>query len=420
MDRALLRQLIIEQNSDGIFDQGILRESLPELLGYFRTNHAIVITGPRRVGKSTLLYQVLSSLKKEDFYYFAFDDERLVSFTEQDFALLYELFLELYGERKIFVFDEIQNVSSWERFVSRLQKKKYKFILTGSNAFLLSKEFSTFLTGRHLDLILLPFSFHEFLVLKNKLPPQEISRLSPSQCRELKHAFLEFFVAGGFPEYLKVREKEILKRLYEDIVLKDVVLRYNIREKGSLREIAFHLLSQVARPFSYTSLKNAYSVKNTTTVIDFLYYLEQTYLFFYVKKYSASLKVQSKSPQKVYCVDQGLVQVVAFRNSVDQGRILENIVYLHLRRKKGLRVYYYLEKRECDFLVKEEEKISQAIQVCYELNRENRDREVEGLFDAMGAFHLQEGLLLTSGQEETILRGTQRILVMPVWKWLLS
>ena len=430
MDRELLKQLILDVNENIAKDTGIRRSALDIVLRYAKTDHTVVITGPRRCGKSTLLRQYIKKTGNA-VYYFSFDDERLTNFLEDDFSVIHDLFLELYSERKIFLLDEVQNVRGWEKFVNRMQKNKYKFILTGSNAHLLSKEFSTFLTGRHLDVQLFPFSFEEFIRSKrmcgksdcldsvDKRDAVQFENVSSREKGMLKNEFSQYFTNGGFPEFVRSEEKDILKRLYEDIILKDVVLRYGIREKEALKEIAHYLISNVARPFTYTKLRDIFSIKTTPTVIDFVTYLEETYLFFTMKRFDSSLKVQNKSPKKVYAIDNGLINAIAFKQTLDEGRLLENAVFLELKRQL-LEPYYFSEKNECDFIIKEGRHVHTAIQVTTAITAENREREVRGLKEAMNAFKLDEGLIITLNQEDAIVEDAKKIRIVPLWKWSLE
>jgi predicted AAA+ superfamily ATPase len=362
---------------------------------------AIVITGIRRCGKSTFLNQILKKQKKG--YYLNLEDPRLEGFELSDFAKVEAIMNELYGYGGIYFFDEIQNVEKWEKFVRYLVDKKEKVVITGSNASLLSKEIGSKLTGRYLQIEMFPFSYKEFLTLEQRKPSVE--------------SFEEYLYSGGFPEYLKRKNPEILHELLSDIVMRDIAVRYGIKNTSTLNRIALYLISNVGVKFSYNSIKNTFNVKSIQTVIDYVAYLENAYLIFTVPFFSYSYKQQQVNPKKVYSIDNGLSYANSVSFSKDKGRMLENVVFLALRR--GYKeIFYFEEKSECDFLVKENNKITAAIQVCYELTEENKEREINGLLTALKKFNLEEGLILTYNQNDEFVIDGKRINVLPVWRWL--
>lgn len=364
--------------------------------------YAIIISGIRRCGKSTLLHQLLGKLNS--FYYLNFEDTRLIGFEAQDFEKLDEAFDELYGEAEFYLFDEIQNVENWEIFVrSRLDRRK-KFIITGSNASLLSRELGTRLTGRHVDIELFPFSFEEMLLF--------------GQIKGSADTFDEYLFNGGFPEYLKFRKPYLLRELLNDILQRDIVARHNIRDSRSLRAMAVYLLTNAGKVFSYNGLRRMFDLGSTNTAISYVSYLEDSYLIFTVPKFDYSLKKQIVNERKVYSVDNGLSVANSASLTRDRGRMLENAVFVALRRSHR-EIYYFRERGECDFLIKEGNALSEAIQVTYELNEDNKDREINGLLEALSKFDLVGGLILTHSQEDRFTIDGREITVLPVWKWML-
>lgn len=364
--------------------------------------YAIIISGIRRCGKSTLLHQLLGKLNS--FYYLNFEDTRLIGFEAQDFEKLDEAFDELYGEAEFYLFDEIQNVENWEIFVrSRLDRRK-KFIITGSNASLLSRELGTRLTGRHVDIELFPFSFEEMLLF--------------GQIKGSADTFDEYLFNGGFPEYLKFRKPYLLRELLNDILQRDIVARHNIRDSRSLRAMAVYLLTNAGKVFSYNGLRRMFDLGSTNTAISYVSYLEDSYLIFTVPKFDYSLKKQIVNERKVYSVDNGLSVANSASLTRDKGRMLENAVFVALRRSHR-EIYYFRERGECDFLIKEGNALSEAIQVTYELNEDNKDREINGLLEALSKFDLVGGLILTHSQEDRFTIDGREITVLPVWKWML-
>jgi hypothetical protein len=420
--KPLLKEIILEQEKDRQhIDTGIPRGALSAALKQADLPHAVVISGLRRCGKSTLLNQIIKNLYQEGVYYFNFEDERLVDFNVEDFNYLYEVFLELYGDKKVFFFDEIQNVSQWEMFVRRMQGKGYKFFITGSNASLLSRELGTKLTGRNVNVELFPFSFKEFLCFKGvKLAENGLSLTAERAV--IKRYFAEYLRHGGMPEYLKYNDATLLKRVYDDILYRDIVSRYGIKQVKPLRELGLYFLSNIGGTFSYNNLKKVLGVGSMNTIKSYADFLENSYLIFLVNKFSYSLKQQFGVPKKIYCIDNGLVEAVAFQFSRNKGRFLENLVFLELRRK-GQEIYYYktTNNLEVDFLIKSGKNDLSLIQVADNLDNERtRHRELKALEKAMDELKLKTGFILTEDTEEKIKIEDKVIVVKPIYKWLLE
>lgn len=229
MDRSLLSEVVQEQRRDlESASTGTKRARLEDMLEALDLPHIIAITGIRRSGKSTLMLQALKQAFSDQIYYLDFEDERLIDFEVSDFNLLYEIFIELYGEHKVFFFDEIQVVNQWESYIRRMYKSGNKFIISGSSAELFSSELSTKLTGRHVAIELLPFSFQEYLNFSGNV----VDLSKPLLTKErglLKNAFNQYLRKGGIPEYLKYNNPIIIKGIYENILYKDVIVRYEIK-----------------------------------------------------------------------------------------------------------------------------------------------------------------------------------------------
>ena len=415
MNSSELKTIILEQNKIPLASDLIDRDKFNILSEWHKESNVIIISGIRRCGKSTLLYQ----LKNKYFgYYLNFDDERLVAFIIEDFQRLDEIFHELYGVQNVYYFDEVQNVPGWERFVRRLHDFQKKVYITGSNARLLSRELGTHLTGRYLQCTLFPFSFKEFLLLKKIEYNYEDFFITEGRAK-LKRAFNIYFELGGIPEYLKTENKEYIKTLYESILYRDVLVRYNISNEKTMKELMLFILSNISKQISYNKLKNLLGLKSSTTVKEYLNYLENSFLVFLLSKFSFSLKQNIYANKKIYIIDNSFAINLGFRFSDDNGRFLENMVLIELKRRNK-EIYYYQEKYECDFIVKEATKIKQVIQVCYEINNENQERKYNGLLDAMKSFKLSEGLLLTYDQEEEQIIENKKINIKPVWKWMLE
>lgn len=422
MQKSLLKEVILEQEKDRKgFDTGIPRAALSVVLRYASMPHAVVISGVRRCGKSTLLNQVINEHYQNGVYYLNFEDERLVNFKVDDFNDLYEVFLELYGEKKIFFLDEVQNVPKWEVFVRRMQGKGCKFFITGSNASLLSKELGTKLSGRNVSVELFPFSFQEFLAFNDFHLSKNGLSLTAERALIKKH-FAEYLKHGGMPEYLKYQDQTLLKRVYDDILYRDIVARYDIKQVKALRELGLYFLSNIGTVFSYNNLKKVLGLGSMNTIKSYTDYLENSYLVFSLAKFSYSLKEQFVALKKVYCIDNGLAEAIAFQFSKNKGKFFENLVFLELRRK-FTKIYYYKTSNnlEVDFLIRSGKKVSQLIQVVEHLdNEKTRQREVNALVKAMDELKLKTGLILTDDTEEKIASDGKAIVVKPIYKWLLE
>ncbi len=419
MNKDLLKEIATEQSNDlKTLGTGVEREKLQPVLKYLSIPHTVVITGLRRTGKSTLFAQIVKEHYDNKAYYFNFEDERLLEFKAEDFNSLYEVLIELFGERKVFFFDEIQNVPDWESFVRRMQDRGFKFFVTGSNASLLSRELGTRLTGRTVAVELFPFSFKEYLSFKNE---KTISLTTAPERAKIKRHFNEYLHHGGLPEYLKYKDQTLLKRLYEDILYRDILVRYEIKETKTLRELGLYLLSNIGGLYSTGNLKNVLSLGSVNTVKSYIGYLEDSYLIFSLSRFPYSLKQQGYYPKKCYCIDNGLVESIAFQFSKNRGKYLENLIFLELKRN-GKEVFYYKtsKDKEVDFLVRSKNKPEMLIQVTDNMTKEaTKTREIDALVDAMNELKMKEGYILTSDQEEELKIGNKIINVLPIYKWLL-
>ncbi len=417
--RAKLKTMLVEQyEAFWKRDLGVERQQLNEILKLGSSPHAVVISGLRRVGKSTLLAQLAHRLGGDAFYYVNFEDERFISFQAEDANLLFQLLVEVFGERKIFILDEVQNVAGWERFVRRFMDMDYKFYLTGSNASLLSRELGSRLTGRYLPVELLPFSFDEFLFFGDH------EQMHPGPHTTIDHAILQrklndYLSLGGLPESLKYPELPLHQTLYDDVLFRDIAARYHINEIGALRELAFYLISNPATLVSFNKLKERLKLGSVNTVKNYIDYLEMSWLIFVINVYDFSVKRQQIAPKKNYVIDTGLAKSVGFAFSIDSGRLLENLIYLALRRKTN-DIYYYLtpEGYEVDFYLP---KTHQLIQVAQNIDQTDTfEREVRALYQAMNILNIQESLLLTMEAHDIIHEGDKVIKIAPIAVWLLE
>lgn len=419
----LLKTIIADQKDEQVFPSPYFhRISESKLLTLTSNKEIIVLTGLRRCGKSVLLHFIRNQSAEKDFY-FNFEDERLASFTQQDFQLLHEILIELYGEQKTFYFDEIQNIDGWEMFVRRLYNAGNKIYITGSNATLFSEELGTRLTGRYIELKIYPFSYYEYV---NQLEPEFISAkaISTKMQGKIKQLFQSYCVVGGIPEYTKLQQPEYLHSLYESILYRDIVARYKISLVTTMRQLVVYLASHCGKEVTFNSLKKLLGLGSPTTVSEYCAYLENSHLCYFISRYDDSLKAQQQSPKKTYFVDHALAKLIGFRISEDKGRLLENMVFMELKRR-GHEIFYHRANKECDFIIRTGIKITEAIQVCFDLSHtKTKEREINGLVEAMEIGQLKTGKILTESEEsvETIEKEGQEytIHIMPVWRWLLS
>lgn len=421
MNKEILKQIILEQeNANKFANSGIDREQLERVNSLVSLSHAIIISGVRRCGKSTLMRQILRKHYGDEIYFVDFEDERFVTFTAEDFNLLYEVLIELYGLRHVFFFDEIQNIENWELFVRRIHREKNKVFITGSNASLLSSELSSRLTGRHIVVELLPFSFREYLQF-HQISYNEKSFLITQERALLKRSFNDFLENGGMPEYLEHKNPLVLQTVYENILYKDVIVRYEIKEIKAIRELTLDLLSNIGTPLSYTKMKNMLSLGSVNTVKNYIHYLENAYLIFTLNRFSFSVSQQTYAQKKVYAIDTGLVKQIAFHFSKKHGRYLENSVYLELRRRYKDIYYYKTEDNlEVDFLIREGTKIVLLIQVTESLSDpKTKEREYKALIKAMKELNAEKGMILTQ-EEEPADPKFSHIEVLPIYRWFLS
>lgn len=417
IEKNILKKIILEQRElfKGPF---VERDELIKLNEKSSSDLIVIITGIRRCGKSVLLTQFKKNQNESD-YYINFDDDRLHTFDVDDFERLYETLIDLFGTQSTFYFDEIQNVVGWELFVRRLNDYNNKVYITGSNANLLSKELGTHLTGRYLTIELFPASFKEYLRF-NELTVKENDYYIREKTVLVQKQFKNYVTDGGFFKYLQTNDTDFFKTLYDNILYRDIIVRYKLSHEKGIKDIFYYLTSNIAKEFSYTTLKNISDISSVTTIKDYISYLENSYLLFTINQYDVSLKKQLINPKKVYIIDTGFANSISFKFSEDYGRLLENIVFLELKRK-GLKIYYHRQKKECDFIIKEGLDIIQAIQVTKSLSDINtKKREIDGLIEAMKTYGLKKGLILTDDEENEFIQDGFKIIVKPIWKWLLE
>ncbi|MBO4734800.1 MAG: ATP-binding protein, partial [Paludibacteraceae bacterium] len=391
-----IREVIYDQRNLYV-DLGIERKIDQSLVD---CQEVLVLTGVRRCGKSVLMQQIRAKRSEKD-YFISFDDDRLLHFTVDDFQLLYDVFVEDFGVQHTFYFDEIQLVDGWERFVDRLYKHGNKVIVTGSNAKMLSRELGTLLSGRHVSKEVYPFSLSEYMELLGVKVTRDSFYTTEGRAM-LQNVQNDYLKDGGFPQYLRSKNVEYLKSLYNDIIYRDIIVRYRLMSDKPLKETVYYLISNATHLFTYNSVAKSVGLKSSETVKDYISYLEETYLVGLLPKYDVKVGEQIKSPKKIYFIDNALVGIIGFSFSGNEGSRLENAVYIELRRR-GKELFYHNDGNECDFIVREGLRITEAYQVCVSMQEEKtRQRELEGIRSAMKAYSLSEGYIITREETEDV------------------
>ena len=358
-----------------------------------------LITGPRRVGKSVF---ALLMLQGKNFAYLNFDDNQLLEKWDEDLAM--SALDDVYPDYDFMLLDEIQNLPDWDLWVSKLYRRGKNMIITGSNAKMLSSEMATVLTGRYLQIEMLPFSLEETMSWKNISPDRE------EQAAQAIMLADDYMRNGGYPETIPARSitKSYLSTLFDSILLKDVAQRHKVRNTSDLYNVASYLLSNFCNPISANELAGELGLSSVATTKKFCDYLNEPYLFFYLPRFNNKLKLMNKAPKKVYVVDNGFVQSTAFNLSENLGRLLENQVFVELLRRgyiTGQTLFHYRTRndKEVDFVTRKGAKVEQLIQVCYDMTSEKtRKRELDALVEAAEELHCDNLLVITNGQQEEI------------------
>lgn len=416
--KDLLKQIILEQ-------QEILHAQNKRYVQryiadeWLQTSEILIISGIRRCGKSVLMQQIRDRLVEKDFF-FNFDDERLANFKLDDFQKLQECFVELFGEQHTYYFDEIQNIEGWERFVRRLYNAGNKIVITGSNARMLSRELGTHLTGRYIQVEIYPFSFQEYLAM-NEIPVNAKTLYTTIGRATMVKSFVKYMECGGFPKFLQDGSVSYLTSLYESIIYRDILTRNGLTNEKEMQELMFYLASNATKRVTYSSLGKVVGIQHPDTIKNYLEYIQQTYLISQLFRYDPSVKKQMMSPKKIYFVDNAIIKRIGFNATENNGVFLENLVFIELKRR-GWDVYYYADKKECDFIVRKGLHISDAYQVTLKMDSpQTREREIAGVREAMQAYSLSKGYILTFEGKETINFDDGTIVeVVPVWEWILQ
>lgn len=377
-------------------------------------NHLIkLITGPRRVGKST---QALLMLRNKNFAYLNFDSQQLLD--NWDANLVMRTLDDVYPGYEYLLLDEVQNLPDWDLWVSELYRMGKNMVITGSNAKMLSSEMATVLTGKYLQVEMLPFSLEEFFDW-NKL---ELHGLREENKTDASVLIDDYLRNGGYPEVVASRQltRSYLDTLFDSIVWKDVAKRHNVRNITDLNDLALYLVSNFCNPLSANELTEELGFSSVNTTKKYLDYLHEPYLFYYLPRYNNKLKLMKKAPRKVYVVDNGFVEAKAFSLSDNLGRLLENQVFVELIRRgynTDKTIFYYRSRndKEVDFVLRNGPHITQLVQVCYDLGSPKTEkREVDALLECAGELNCDNLLIVTNAEQRTIEKNGYRIDVVPI------
>lgn len=381
----------------------LVRQTVYDFDELLQSPNIKLLTGPRRVGKST---QAILMLRGKNFAYLNFDDNELLK--NWDESLAEKILAEVYPNYEYLLLDEVQNVDGWDVWVSKLFRRGVNLVITGSNANMLSGEMASVLTGRYLEIKMLPFSFEE----TSRFVGADFSRD-------------DYLKNGGYPETLSQRAitQTYLQTLFDSVIYKDVVQRHKIRNVTDLNNVATFLLSNFTGTFSYNDVADDLGFSSVSTTKKFMDYLHEPFLFYYLDRYNNKLKLMKKAPRKVYVVDNGFVSSKAFNLSENLGKLLENQVFVELLHRgydteKSLFYYHSRNDKETDFVVREGNKVTGLIQVCYDMSKEKTEkREVASLVECAQELNCDNLTIVTWNEERLIDKKGYTIKVVPVEKF---
>ena len=388
-----------------------------------RSNHDIdallssqlikLITGPRRVGKST---QALLMLRGKNFAYLNFDSQQLLD--KWDANLVVRTLDDVYPGYEYILLDEVQNLDAWDLWVSELYRNGKNLVITGSNARMLSSEMATALTGKYLQVEMLPFSLEEFFDWNHI----DLHAIKPEQTAVTSALSDDYLRNGGYPEVVASRSlsRSYLDTLFDSIIWKDVAKRHNVRNITDLNNLALYLVSNFCNPVSANDLTVELGFSSVNTTKKFMDYLHEPFLFFYLARYNNKLKLMKKAPKKVYVVDNGFVSSKAFAVSENLGRLLENQVFIELLRRgynveKSMFYYRSRNDKEVDFVLRQGAKIEKLVQVCYDLsNVKTEKREVDSILECAEELGCRNLVIVTNSEKRTIEKSGYQINVVPI------
>lgn len=406
---------------------GYTREITSDITPFINTKEVVALTGLRRAGKTTVLYQIMDRLEsegipKEAMLHMNFEEPAIA--PKLNLEMLDQIYRtyreEVYPSGKAYLFfDEIQNISNWEKWVrARNESEDIKIFITGSSANLMSRELATVLTGRHVEFYVTPFSFKEILKLKNIKIPESKLKINPPPL--IQNALKEYMTWGGFPEVVLSnnidRKKILLKQYFDDILFKDVAMRHQVRDLAMLRNIAVHLITQTSCLFSINRISKLFQI-SLEMASNYCNFIQEAFLVDYLSYFSLKTAERNRNPQKIHVNDLGLRQITSISLNMDYGKLAETLVYQHLQRKFRNDLFYWKGKQEIDFVIRSGNTIHSIIQVAYD-NLEDvdtRQRELLSLEEAKSKFKKAKMRLVVGKMPKSLDK-----LMTPLWLFLLD
>ncbi len=417
--KVKMKNIILNQRKerDELLSRTYLTRRNGQSVDTLLNSHPIkLITGPRRVGKST---QALLMLRDKNFAYLNFDSQSLLDNWNAN--LVMRMLDDVYPGYEFLLLDEVQNLDAWDLWVSELYRQGKNLVITGSNAKMLSSEMATVLTGKYIQVEMLPFSLEEFFDW-HRLFSHKQNGESDIELSVLRDDYLR---NGGYPEVVAARQLtySYLDTLFDSIVWKDVAQRHKVRNITDLNNLAIYLVSNFCNSVSANELTQELGFASVNTTKKFMDYLHEPYLFYYLPRYNNKLKLMKKAPQKVYLVDNGFIAAKAFALSDNLGRLLENQVFIELLRRgydtdKTLFYYHSRNDKEVDFVLRKGPRIERLVQVCYDMSSPKTEkRELESLIECAGELHCGDLTIVTNIEERTIKKGDYTVEVVPISKF---
>jgi len=442
-------EVLLRWNTWGNFklDPGLKRDITPNILNAIDIDQVVVLTGPRRTGKSTVLYQIMDYLIKggthpKSILHINFEDPALA--LDLSVSLLDQIYDEyrthIYPTGKTYLFlDEIQRITNWERWVrSRNETKDIKIFITGSSAQLMSRELATLLTGRHLSFTVLPLTFREYLYFRDIEEPRDFYSYKAEPV--ISNALIDYLIYGGYPsialidqktnldkdaaENKKLLKKQILLEYFDDILFKDVALRHQIRDLTLLRNLAIYLLTNTSGFINYSKLGDKL-LASPDVMQNYCSYLQEAYLIDLLQIFSLKISERSRNDQKIHAVDIGVRNVLSISNSEDFGKNVETVVHNNLRTDSLDNIYYYKDSQcDIDLLVHRNNQVTKLVQVMCQGLDESKilERELKALHLGLKRFTHAEAELIVCNFPPNLQKDSipKNIKITPLWKFLLE
>jgi predicted AAA+ superfamily ATPase len=407
------------------FDIPIKRDLLGKLMKFHKTKEIQIISGIRRSGKSSLLKLYINELIKEvnplSILYVNFDDpnfSEVFKNPEKLFDIIEFAQRMTKTKTEYLFFDEIQMVSSWEKFVKSVYDADVykKICITGSNSELLDSNYSVLLSGRYIAHRIFPLSLPEILHHNNLINDIDIHS-NRANVLNIAESMIKY---GSFPEIIKATDEEIKHEIalnyFDSIIIKDCIANNNIRDTVLFKELSYYLFNNISSMFSYNGIAKSI-LSNDITVKEYINVMKNAFLLYELSEFSFKIKQQIKSKRKIYCIDNGLISSVSLNFSQNKGQLFENFIFAELLKMGYKNIFFHNENHECDFIIKHNSELI-AIQICYELNEQNKKREINGLLEVKAKYATSKSYLITFSQSQIFDNKISAIPVYELYKLL--